>query len=297
MTLESWLKLIFLSVLWGGSFFFVGVAVDQLTPLTIVMMRLVPAAITLWIFLLVSGIKVPMTWRVWRSFLLIGLINNALPFSLIVWAQTSISSGLASIFNATTPLFTVLIAGLLLIDERLTLAKIVGILLGFFGVIVMVGPATLSGLGSDVLPQLAILLAAICYGFAAPYGRKLLAQGIDGRVIATGQVTASATMVTLMAIIFQQPLEELAVASPASWGAVIALAVLSTALAYLLYFHLLSTIGATNISLVTFLVPVSAIVLGVVILNESLKLEEVIGMLFIGLGLACIDGRLWKKFT
>lgn len=297
MTLISWLILAFLSVLWGGSFFFVGVAVNDLTPLTIVMMRLVPAAVMLWIYLLISGVKIPTSWRVWRSFFFMGLMNNALPFSLIVWAQTSISSGLASIFNATTPMFTALIAGMLLADERLTLAKTVGILLGLFGVIVMVGPTALSGLGGEVFPQLAILLAAICYGVAATYGRKVLAQGVDTRVIAAGQVTASALMIMLMAGIFEHPIDELAIASLASWGAVIALALASTALAYLLYFHLLSTVGATNISLVAFLVPVSAILLGMVVLNENLKVEEIAGMLLISLGLACIDGRLWKKFT
>ena len=295
MNLTYWLMLVILSLFWGGSFFFIGVAVSEVKPLTIVMMRLTTAAAMLWVFLIISGIKVPKDWRIWCSFFFIGLVNNALPFTLITWAQTGISSGLASIFNAATPLFTLLIAGTMLGDEKFTITKTTGMLIGFSGVIVMVGPAALHGLSGELLPQLSILLAAFCYGIANTYGRKIIAKGIDTRVIATGQVTASSIIIVVITLIVEHPLEELATASVASWSAMISLGLVSTALAYLIYFHLLSKVGATNLSLVTFLVPVSAIFLGIFILNERLKLEEVIGMTLIAFGLIYIDGRLPKK--
>ena len=196
MGAREWIMLVTLSVLWGGSFFFVGVAVSALPPLTIVALRVGLAAVTLWGVVLVLGIRVPRSLGLWSAFFVMGALNNVLPFSLIVWGQTQIGSGLASILNATTPLFTVVVAGLLLSDERISLAKVVGVVCGFVGTVVMIGTDALGGLSSTVLAQLAVLGAAISYAFAGVYGRRFKTMGVNPVVTAAGQVTASSLLLT-----------------------------------------------------------------------------------------------------
>jgi len=294
MSPKDWLMLLLLSFLWGGSFFFIAVAVSELPPLTIVTMRVALASVTLWIILLVAGYEVPKSLKLWRSFFVLGLLNNAIPFSLIVWAQTHISSGLASMINATTPLFTVLIAGAVLTDERMTPAKITGVVVGLLGVIVLIGPASLSGSGTNTTAQFSIMAAAVSYGFATVYGRRFKTMGISPFTIVVGQVTAATIILLPLALLIEQPYQ-LANPSLRVWLAVLSLAIFSTALAYILFFRILATSGATNVVLVTFLVPVTASLLGWLALNEKLHAEYFIGMLLIGLGLAAIDGRLWGK--
>tara|TARA_B110000503_G_scaffold46449_1_gene75784 strand:- start:2041 stop:2961 length:921 start_codon:yes stop_codon:yes gene_type:complete len=293
MSPKDWLMLLLLSFLWGGSFFFIAVAVSELPPLTIVTMRVGLASATLWIILLVAGYEVPKSLKLWRSFFVLGLLNNAIPFSLIVWGQTHISSGLASIINATTPLFTVLIAGALLTDERMTPAKITGVVVGLLGVMVLIGPASLSDAGTNTA-QFAIMAAAASYGFGTVYGRRFKTMGISPFSTVVGQVTAATIILLPLVLLIEQPYQ-LANPSLKVWLAVLSLAIFSTALAYILFFRILATSGATNVVLVTFLVPVTASLLGWLVLNEKLHAEYFIGMLFIGLGLTAIDGRLWGK--
>ncbi|MEK9724830.1 MAG: DMT family transporter [Rhodospirillaceae bacterium] len=234
----------------------------------------------------------PRGTAVWAAFLGMGMLNNVIPFSLIVLGQTQIALGLASILNATTPFFTVLIAGALLVDERMSAGKLTGVGMGFAGVATMIGPAALAGLGDQTLGQLAVLGAALSYGFAGVFGRRFRDMGVDPVVVATGQVAASALVMAQLALVVDRPFG-LALPGPAVWLAVVGLAVLSTALAYVLFFRILAMAGATNVSLVTFLIPVSAIVLGVVELGETLETRHLAGMAAIGAGLAVIDGRLW----
>jgi len=294
MNLQDWIMLISLSVLWGGSFFFVGVAVKALTPLTIVFIRLALAAVTLWVVVLVLKVPVPRSLSEWSALFIMGILNNVIPFSLIVWGQTHIESGLASIFNAMTPLFTVLVAGLLLSDERISVLKIVGIVLGILGAVIMVGADVLQGIGTQVLAQLAVIGAAVSYGFSTVFGRRFKRFGINPIAIAAGQVSCSAMVLVPLLMVFEQPFSQ-GMPELEVWASLVALAVLSTALAYILYFRVLASAGATNVSLVTFLVPVSAIVLGFVFLNERLELTHLMGMALIALGLAAIDGRLWRR--
>jgi len=294
MGLREWAMLLILSVLWGGSFFFVEVAIDAFPPLTLVAIRVGLAAIVLWAFVLARGLRAPRSPKVWIAFLGMGLLNNVIPFSLIVWGQKEIASGLASILNATTPLFTVVVAHFLLADERATPLKLAGVLTGIVGVIILIGPAALDGLGMAVFAQLAILGAAVSYAFAGVYGRRFKPMAVDPIVIAAGQVTASTIVLGPVALFVDEPFA-LAMPGAEIWASVIALAVLSTAVAYILYFRLLASAGATNLLLVTFLIPVSAIWLGVAILGEELLRIHLIGMAFIGLGLSAIDGRLWRR--
>ncbi|MFK7859896.1 MAG: DMT family transporter [Granulosicoccus sp.] len=294
MNFQDWWRLIALSILWGGSFFFVGIAVKALTPLTIVLIRLSLAALMLWVVVRLLNVPLPATIKAWFALLVMGILNNVIPFSLIVWGQTHIESGLASIFNAMTPLFTVLVAGMLLVDERISRAKIIGVLLGISGAAVMVGADAIRGMSTDVLAQLAVMGAAVSYGFSTVWGRRFKTLGLNPIAVAAGQVTLSAVILAPLAFIIEKPLTQ-AMPGTQVWAALIALAVFSTALAYILFFRVLASAGATNVSLVTFLVPVSAILLGFVFLGERLELTHFAGMLLIALGLSAIDGRLWRK--
>lgn len=293
MNARVWAMLILLSMLWGGSFFFVGVVVTDLPPLTIVALRVGIAAITLWIIALMIGLRPPKEWRVWGAFLGMGLLNNVVPFALIVWGQTQIASGLASILNAATPIFAVVVAGILLPDERVTSLKLAGAGIGFVGVVVMIGLPALSG-GGSLIAQLAIIAAALSYAFAGAYGRRFKTMGINPIITAAGQVTASTIVLTPVALMVDGPLDVVAMSGD-TWSAIIGLAVLSTAVAYVLYFKILEIAGATNVLLVTLLVPVSAILLGFLFLNESLEVIHFVGMLLIAIGLSAIDGRLWRR--
>ncbi|MCF7487346.1 DMT family transporter [Vibrio sp. A2-1] len=293
MNARVWAMLIVLSMLWGGSFFFVGVVVTDLPPLTIVALRVGIAAITLWIIALMIGLRPPKELRVWGAFLGMGLLNNVVPFALIVWGQTQIASGLASILNAATPIFAVVVAGILLPDERVTPLKLVGVGIGFVGVVVMIGLPALSG-GGSFIAQLAIIAAALSYAFAGVYGRRFKAMEINPIITAAGQVTASTIVLTPVALMVDGPLDVVAMSGD-TWAAIAGLAVLSTAVAYVLYFKILELAGATNVLLVTLLVPVSAILLGSLFLNESLEVIHFVGMLLIAIGLSAIDGRLWRR--
>ena len=293
MGVREWTLLLGLSILWGGSFFFVGVAVQELPPLTIVALRVGLAAVGLWVIALVLGLKPPRAPRVWLAFLCMGTINNAIPFSLIVWGQTQIASGLASILNATTPLFTVVVATCLLSDERATPLKLVGVITGFCGVVVMIGlPA--SAQPAPWLPQLAILAAALSYAFGGVYGRRFKTLGVPPILTAAGQVTASGLIMLPLAF-WLEGAGALAAAGTGTWSAILGLALFSTSLAYIIYFRLLATAGATNLLLVTLLVPASAILLGVLFLNEALSVTQFAGLGLIALGLSAIDGRLWPR--
>jgi len=291
MRAQDWTLLILLSVLWGGSFLFVGISVKELTPLTIVALRVAVAACVLYLVLRLTGVPLPMQPVVWRAFFGMGLLNNVVPFTLIVWGQSHIASGLASILNATTPLFTVLVAHVLTIDEKLTRQRLVGAAVGFSGVAVMVGSDAMGAFGGHVLAQLAVLAAALSYGFAGVFGRRFRDLGVPPIATAAGQLTASSAMLIPLALVVDRPWM-LVMPSGVAIAALLGLALLSTALAYVLFFRLLASAGAANASLVTFLIPVSAILLGVTILGEELEARHVLGMVLIATGLALIDGRL-----
>ena len=296
MTSKQWAQLAALSFLWGGSFFFVGIAIKELPPFTIVMARLGLAALILLVFTKLVGFRLPTSLSTWKSFFVMGLIGNVIPFSLIVWGQSHIASGVAAILNAATPLFTVLVAHFLTSDEKMSANKVIGVIIGFCGVAIMIGPAALLGSGTYLLGQLAIIGATISYGFAGVYGRKFKGLGMEPAAITTCQITAAALLMLPLCLLIDQPWT-LSPPSLETWASLFGIAALSTALAYLLFFALLGSAGATNLSLVTFLVPVSAILLGVLILGERLEPKHFAGMALIAAGLAAIDGRLLKRLS
>lgn len=291
MSLRIWIWLVSLSVLWGGSFFFAKVAVAELRPLTVVFGRVALAAFALNLSLWLTGQSLFRRETPWATFMIMGLLNNLIPFGLIFWGQTQIASGLASILNATTPLFTLVVAHLATRDEKMNAAKPAALLIGFAGVTVLVGPDLLFGdlLGS--MGQLACLGAAFSYALAGVYGRRFQAMAVSPLQAASGQVTASTLLILPIMLIVDRPWLLPAVPGATTWAALAGLALLSTALAYVLYFRILAVAGATNLLLVTFLIPVTAILLGALILGEQLQLRHFAGMILIGLALAAIDGR------
>jgi drug/metabolite transporter (DMT)-like permease len=295
MNATEWALLLVLAVLWGGSFFFGKVALAIFPALTLVALRTGLAALALLVFLTLRGIALPLSLAAWRRYLVMGLLNNALPFALINWGQTQIDSGLAAILNATTPLFTVLLAHLVTTDERLTRNRIAGVVLGFAGVVVMIGPAALRGLGLVGLGKLAVVGAAASYACAGLYGRRLAL--LPPVANACGMLVASSLVMLAIALLVDGPAGFAAglTAGLPIWGAVAGLALLSTALAYIVYFRLLATAGATNLLLVTFLIPVSALLLGGLALGERPDGTAFAGMALIFLGLAAVDGRVLAR--
>jgi drug/metabolite transporter (DMT)-like permease len=292
MTALEWALLLGLSVLWACSFFFNAVALKEIPPLTVALLRVALAAAILLVALKAYEMKMPADPRIWAAFFGMGLLNNALPFGLIVWGQTHIASGLASILNATTPLATVLVAHFLTADEKMTGNRLAGVIVGLLGVVVMIGPEVLQGFGVNVAAQLACLAAALSYAFAGVFGRRFKRLGIAPMITATGQVIASTVILLPVALVVEQPWALVMPGLPA-WGAIAGIALLSTALGYVIYFRILATAGATNLLLVTFLIPVSAILLGSLVLGERLDAKHFAGMALIGAGLLAIDGRMF----
>ncbi|MEM0906105.1 MAG: DMT family transporter [Pseudomonadota bacterium] len=287
----AWAMLVGLAILWGGSFVLVEVILEEMPVITLVALRVSLAAVTLWAAVALTGGPIPRRAEVWGAFIMLGVFNNLVPFSLIVWGQTAVTASVAAILNATTPLFTALFATVALSDEKLTAQRAAGLGLGLLGVAVMIGPRAILALGSDIPHQLAVLGAAVSYGFAAVYARRFHRLGVTPMMVATGQLTASSLIIVPVAL-GAYGVGVLASASIGAWVAVIALACFATALAYILYFSILRRAGATNVALVTVLVPLVAVLLGVIVLGEALGMLELAGMALIFAGLATIDGRL-----
>lgn len=296
MTALEWGMLLALSLVWGGSFFFNEIAVRELPVFTVVVARVALAAVILLTILRLRQERLPRDRQIWLAFIGMGLLNNAIPFSLVVWGQQYIASGVASILNASTPLLTVVLAHVLTRDERMTAAKFTGVLIGFAGVATMIGLDSLRGLGAGIVAQLLCLAGAMSYAFAGIYGRRFRAMGISPMATATGQLIASSLIMLPLVLVLDRPWT-LPAPSLSAIAALIGVAAMSTALAYVLYFRILATAGATNLLLVTFLIPVSAILLGTLFLGETLLPRHVAGMILIGAGLAAIDGRLWRAIA
>jgi drug/metabolite transporter (DMT)-like permease len=283
--------LLLLAAVWGGSFFFGEVALREVPPLTLTLHRVIWAVPILVLIVLFKGISVPRSPRIWGAYLVMGALNNAIPFSLIFWGQTQIESGLVSILNGTTAMFAAVVAGLLLPEEPLTAKKVIGAGLGIAGVAFIMGPSALTNFNLGNLAQLAILGATLSYAFAGVWGRTALAGQLP-LMNALGMLIGSTVLMIPIVLVFDG-LPNLAL-SLGVWGALIGMAVLSTALAYFLYFAILVRVGAANLLLVTLLIPPVAIGLGAVFLDERIGLESWIGFVIIGLGFAVTDGRLFS---
>ncbi len=288
----EWLMVVGLSLLWGGSYLFIKIGVTALPPFTVVFVRVALAALTLHVVVRLAGLGMAVGWARWRQFIGMGVLNNLIPFSLLFWGQTQISAGLASILNAMTPLFGVLVAHVLTQDEKATGNRLAGVVAGVGGVAIMMGPDVLSGIGTTLIAQIACLCAAFSYALSSIYGRRF--KGLPPLVTATGQVSASSLMVLPVMLLVDKPWT-LAMPAPGVIAALLGLALLSTALAYIVFFEILKRAGATNLNLVTLLIPPSAVLLGWLVLGEVLLPRHFAGMAIIGFALLLIDGRLFRR--
>ena len=295
MTGFEWMLLVLLSVVWGGSFFFNGIALREFPTLSIVTARVGLAALALLFLMKMLGQGIQLNRQILKAFFGMSFLNNVVPFSLIVWGQQHIASRDASILNATTPLFTMLVAHWFTTDEKINPRRLLGVLTGMGGVGLMMGLDSMESSGFHLLGQSAILLAAFSYGLAGVYGKRFAQLEIPPLATATGQLCASSMILIPLTMWIDQPWT-FTMPSIEGMGSLLGIAMLSTALAYVIYFRLLKTAGATNLLLVTLLIPVSAIILGVFLLDESLEPQHLYGMVVISLGLLIMDRRLLQFF-
>jgi drug/metabolite transporter (DMT)-like permease len=293
MTGRSWGLLLLLSFLWGVSFPLNAIALEEIDSVTIVLLRVALGACALACIAAVMNVRGVFAARLWPSYCLMAVLNIVLPFLLIVWGQTQITGGLASILNATTPLFVVVVAHALLPDEKMTPARGLGVALGFVGVVVVVGPAALGRAEASLWAHLAGVAAALSYALAGVYGRRFARLGVDPMAAAAATTLAGTLMLIPLALAFGRPAAVLEASFP-TIGAIVGLGLLATAGGYVIYYRLLAVAGATNLMLVTFLMPPTAILIGWLALAEQLRPAHFAGMMLIACGLALIDGRVLK---
>ena len=291
MSLRAWSEMLLLGTLWGASFVSIRIALNEVGPLTAVAHRVGWAMIALWIYVWIRGIPLPRGARVWAAFLVMGLLNNVIPFGLMTWGQLHIESGLTSILNAATAIFGVIMAALFFSDERLGLRKILGVGLGFAGVVVAIGVENLANFDLRSVAQLAVLAGTLSYALAGVWARKKLGSH-PPEVAAAGMLTGTTVVILPLAWCIEgQPSLALA---PVTVAAIGYYALLATAMAYLLYYRVLAMAGAGNLMLVTLLIPPFAIVLGAVILDEALSPSAYAGFALLALELVVLDGRIWR---
>jgi drug/metabolite transporter (DMT)-like permease len=292
INLVSGLLLLALATVWGGSFFFVEIALREVPPLTVALHRIFWAVPALFAVVWCQGIEIPKSINAWLCYLVMGALNNAIPFSLIFWGQVTIESGLASILNGTTAVFGAVVAGIFLVDEPLTAQKIIGALFGFFGVAVIMGLEALTNFDLRNLAQLAILGAALSYSIASVWGKQFLSS-YPPIMNAFGMLVGSTILMIPVAFYFDG-IPHL-ILSTEVWTSLLAVSLLSTAVAYLLYFEILVRAGSANLMLVTLLIPPIAVGLSFTFLGERLGSEAWLGFGLIAIGLGITDGRLIKR--
>lgn len=288
----AWLLLALLGLIWGGSFLAIRIALDEIGFLTSVAHRTTWAMLLLWAYVAWKGIAIPRSARIWFAFLVMGALNNVIPFSLMAWGQLTIESGLTSILNASTAIFGVLIAAIFFADERLSARKLIGVCIGFAGVVTAIGYEHILALNLRSLAQLAVIAGTLSYAFAGVWARKHLG-GLAPEVAAAGMLTGSSVIMLPLALYFEGPISlDL---SLRSWAAIGYYAIIATALAYLLYYRILALAGSGNLMLVTLLVPPVAILLGAYFLDEDLHQRAYFGFALLALGLLILDGRLFRR--
>jgi drug/metabolite transporter (DMT)-like permease len=288
---QAWAALFLLAFIWGASFLTIKLALAEIGPFTVVAHRTGWAMLILWAYVILRRLPIPHAPRVWGAFLVMGLLNNVIPFSLMAWGQQHIETGLTSILNAGTAVFGVIAAAAFLADERLTARKAIGVVLGFLGVATAIGLEAFRNFDIRSLGQIAVIAGTISYALAGVWARKALS-GLSPQVAATGMVTGASLVSLPMAWAMEGPISlDL---QPQTWAAIAYYAVVATAIAYLLYYRVLEMAGSGNLLLVTLLVAPVAIVLGAVVLGEALPLRAYVGFGVLACGLLILNGRLGK---
>lgn len=296
MKLKNFLLLILLAGLWGPSFLFIKVAVAEIPPLTLVLGRVAIAAVLLTLFLLVQGKSLPRTRTIWRRLAVVALVQNAIPFVLFGWGEQYIDSALASILNGTTPLFTIIIAHFFAADDRLTPTKLVGVLVGFAGLVLLITPSFGDGVQATTLGLLAVALASLMYGVAIVYSRNNL-RGLPPLVAPAGQMIMVTIYLLPLSLLIDRPFSLSPLSLPVI-GSLLALGVLGTAVAFVVYYRLIETAPASYVSMTTYVIPVFGVILGVLVLNEQLTWHAYAGFGLILLGVMIVNGLLklrWKR--
>ena len=292
ITPRTWTELFLLAFIWGGSFLAIKIALNEVPFVTSVAHRVFWAALILWGYVAFRGLPIPRDPNVWGALFVMGLLNNVIPFSLMAWGQLHIPTGLTSVFNAGTAIFGVVIAALILADERLTTRKVIGSLIGFFGVATAIGLDSVRNFDITSLAQLAIIGGTISYAFAGVWARINL-KDLTPQVAAAGMLTGSSVVMVPAALLIDgAPSFAL---SLTAIGAISYYVVFATAGAYLLYYRILAAAGSANTMIVTLLIPPVSIVLGALVLNENLSSNVYAGLALLALGLAILDGRLFKR--
>ncbi len=292
LSLAAWISLISLALIWGVSFLCFALGLQELHVYTLVAHRVFWGGLVLWGVVFAMRIPLPKSAKSWGALLIMGFLNNAIPFSLIAWGQTHIESGLASIINGSTAIFGILIAAMLFSDERLTTRKLIGVIVSFIGVSITMGWDALQNLDIRSLAQLSLLAASLSYGLAASWGRYAL-RDMHPIMAATGMLTgASLIMIPLALYIDGPPQFDL---MPSTMAAMLFLAIPATSIAYLLYYRTLNLAGSGNLSLVTLMVPPTAVFWGAIVLDETLPAVAYLGFSVIALGMIIIDGRLMRR--
>lgn len=292
LSTRAWVDLILLGLIWGGSFLAIRTALDEIGPLTSVLHRTGWAMVVLWGFVALKRLPIPRSPRIWGAFLVMGVLNNVIPFSLMAWGQLYIPTGLTSIFNAATAIFGIVVAALVFADEKLTARKVMGVGLGFSGVCMAIGVDALRQFDTTSLAQLAIVAGTLSYAFASAWARKMLG-GIPPVIAAAGMLSGS-TLCMIPLVLVIEGVPSLALAA-STWSAIAYYAIIATALAYLLYYRVLGMAGSGNLLLVTLIIPPVAITLGALVRHETLHPGEYLGFGLLALGLSIIDGRLWRR--
>ncbi|MCE8005832.1 DMT family transporter [Aestuariivita sp.] len=285
---RAWAEMILLGIIWGASFFSIRIALNEVPFVTSVLHRTGWAMLVLWAVVLIARLPVPRDPRIWGAFVVMGLLNNVIPFALMAWAQLHVETGLTSILNAATAIFGVVVAALIFADERITPRRAIGVILGFFGVATAIGLESFRTFDLRSMAQLAILAGTISYAFASSWARLRLS-GLAPQVAAAGMLTGSTLIMGPVALIVDGPVSfDL---EPVTWAAIGYYAILGTAGAYLLYYRVLAMAGSGNLMLVTLLIPPVAILLGAAFLGEALHPSAFLGFGILALGLVILDGR------
>lgn len=292
MTAFQWLLILTVAMFWGGSYFFTAVAIRELPPFTIVMARYVVSAPIMICLIILLGQRLPWQAGIWKFGCVLALLNQIVPFSLIAWGQGHIPGAVASILNAVGPIITLVLAHFLTHDDRMTPQRVIGVVLGFAGLVIMIGVSALRAFDVNILAQLACVLATVSYAIANIWARNVYKSGIKPTEVVCAQSVCAGVMLFPLLMVVDQPWT-LPLPSVQVWLALLCLGVFSATLGHLIFFKALSLTSATNISLVSYFMPVSAILLGVTFLGETLETRHVIGMCVILAGLAIMDGRLF----
>ena len=290
---RAWAELLLLGLIWGGVFLSIRVALDEVPVVTTVLHRTFWAMLVLWGAVWWLRLPLPRDTRTWAAFLVMGLLNNVIPFALIAWGQLHIESGLTSILNAATAIFGVIVASLVFPDERLSTRRILGVAIGFTGVVMAIGPDALTSFDLRSAGQLAVLGGALSYGIAGSWARARLGH-LPPQVAAAGMLTGSTLVLLPAAFLIDGPVRfDL---RPETWAAIAYYAVFATAGAYLLYYRVLGMAGSGNLMLVTLVIPPIAVVLGALVLGESLHSSAYLGFALLALGLLTLNGTLrWRR--